>query len=87
MHNLHVDAMNNQYQYDQFDKRNRSGKHYGQNQRVYDYYNQINYDKTMKERQLEQIIVEEAALRKKEEEEKKDFVQNQQKHMMKNQMK
>ena len=50
MHNLHVDAVNNQYQYDQYNKRNKSAKFYGQNQKVYEHYSYINHEKSMKER-------------------------------------
>ena len=41
MQELHNDNINMQYQFDQFDKRNKSNKHYGQNPRVYDYYRKI----------------------------------------------
>ncbi len=48
MHELHVDNMNMQYQFDQFDKRNRNNKQFGQNPRVYDYYRRLDQEKTMK---------------------------------------
>ena len=48
MQELHNDNINMQYQFDQFDKRNKSNKHYGQNPRVYDYYKKIEQEKTLK---------------------------------------
>jgi len=48
MQELQNDNMNMQYQFDQFDKRNKNNKYYGQNPRVYDYYRKIEHEKTLK---------------------------------------
>lgn len=48
MHELHVDNENMQYQFDQFDRRNKNHKQFGQNPRVYDYYRRLDQEKNMK---------------------------------------
>lgn len=66
MHELHVDNENMQYQFDQFDRRNKNHKQFGQNPRVYDYYRRLDQEKNMKQKQLQHLIVEEAAVKKKQ---------------------
>ena len=63
MQDLQIDNVNMQYQYQQFDKRNRANKYYGQNPNVYNYYKRLQEEKNMKEKELEYLIVEEAALK------------------------
>ena len=41
MQDLQIDNVNMQYQYQQFDKRNRANKYYGQNPNVYNYYKRL----------------------------------------------
>ena len=49
MHELHVDNLNMQYQFEQFDKRNqRNNKKFGQNPRVYDYYQKIDHERALR---------------------------------------
>lgn len=63
MQDLHIDNLNMQYQYEQFDKRNRPHKYYGQNPNVYNYYKRLEEEKSMKEKELQYLMVEEAAHR------------------------
>ena len=48
MHELHVDNLNMQYQFEQFDKRNQRNKKFGQNPRVYDYYQKIDHERALR---------------------------------------
>ena len=50
MQDLQMDNVNMQYQYQQFDKRNRQHKYYGQNPNVYNYYKRLEEEKNMKEK-------------------------------------
>lgn len=50
MQDLQMDNVNMQYQYQQFDKRNRPHKYYGQNPNVYNYYKRLEEEKNMKEK-------------------------------------
>ena len=47
-----LEEMNNKYQEDYHLNRSKRGKHYGQNPNVYQYYQNLTYDKINKEREL-----------------------------------
>ena len=49
---------NIQLQYEQFDRRERPHKLYGQNPKVYNYYNHLNHEKIMREKELERIMID-----------------------------
>ena len=61
---MQLEEMNNKYQEDYHLNRSKRGKHYGQNPNVYQYYQNLTYDKINKERELEHRLVDEAAIQK-----------------------
>ena len=87
MYNLHLDNSNIQYQYERFDRRNSNAKRYGQNENVYNYFQRLDQEKAIKEKELDHLLVDEAAVKRREEEDRKNLMKQQQKNYLTNQMK
>ena len=88
MQNAEMQYKNQRIQQENFNKRSRSnGKNYGQDPRVYQYYQDLNMQKMRRERQLEHRLVDEAAMQLAEKDYKRKQFQVQKKNDLNHQMK